>query len=211
MEIAKLTTADLEQLLADRKKQEKQAREREKTAYEDSRDKMVDSLVTRACFLAAEVAKFKDVCHKVMDEQAIKLAEYGLIRGNSKGGFSVLDKQGIYKVSRTRDTRPAWDERAVKAIELIKEFLTDTVKKRDLKMFEILISFLEKNKAGDLEYSKVFTLLMHEDKFADPRWLEGLKLLKESYNIHLKGFGYEFKTMDDKGKWQPIVLNFSSL
>ncbi|MGY0034419.1 hypothetical protein [Pedobacter sp. NJ-S-72] len=69
----------------------------------------------------------------------------------------------------------------------------DAIKKRDVKLYEILIKFLEKNQNGDLEYSAVFGLMEHEDKFDDPRWLEGLRLLKQSYTVTLKCFGYEFK------------------
>ena len=94
---------------------------------------------------------------------------------------------------------------------MIKEFLHDTVKKRDIKLFDILISFLEKNKAGDLEYNRVFSLLQHEDKFDDPRWVEGLKMLKESYSVRMRGYGYEFKQLDGEGKWDNLVLNFSSI
>ena len=62
-----------------------------------------------------------------------------------------------------------------------------------------------------MEYGRVMNLLKHEDKYDDPRWLEGLRLLKDSYSNHLKGFGYEFKTRGTNGKWYNIVLNFSSI
>ncbi|NDG53898.1 MAG: DUF3164 family protein, partial [Flavobacteriia bacterium] len=118
------------------------------------------------------------------------LSEYGKIRSNSKGGFSVTDKNDTMRVTRRRDTEPVWDERSGKAVELIKEFLGDAIKKRDIKMYEILMSFLERNANGDLEYGRVMDLYKHEDKFDDPRWKEGLKLIKESFSNHLKGYGY---------------------
>ena len=73
------------------------------------------------------------------------------------------------------------------------------------------MGFLEKNKAGDLEYSDVMNLYKHETEFDDLRWKEGLRLIKESYSNHLKGFGYEFKLKQADGKWQNLYLNFSSL
>ena len=75
----------------------------------------------------------------------------------------------------------------------------------------MLIPFIEKNKNGDLEYAKVFILIQKEDLWDDPRWIEGIKLLKESYSINLKGFGYEFKSLDEQGKWENLKLNFSAL
>jgi ribosomal protein L31E len=145
-----------------------------------------------------------------MENQALKLAEYGKIRGNSKGGFTVTNSDDTMRITRRRDTEPAWDERSTKAVQLIKDFLSDTIKKRDVKLYEILIGFLEKNGKGDLEYSSVMNLYSHEDKFEE-RWKEGLRLIKQSFSNHFKGYGYEFKFKEEDGKWQNIILNFSSL
>lgn len=206
-----MTTAELEQLLKKRKANEAKKREAEKVAYEAHRDKVVANILTTARALHRELEEFKRYCHIEMDKQAIKLSEYGKIRSNSKGGFSVTNSTDDFRVTRRRDTEPVWDERSNKAQELIKDFLADTIKKRDKKLYEILLGFIERNQNGDLEYSRVMDLLKHEDKYDDPRWKEGLKLIKESFSNHLKGFGYEFKIKGEDGKWQNILLNFSSL
>ena len=54
-------------------------------------------------------------------------------------------------------------------------------------------------------------LLKHEDKYNDPRWLEGLRLIKESFSNHFKGYSYEFHFKNESGKWQKLELNFSAL
>ena len=98
-----------------------------------------------------------------------------------------------------------------KPIELIKDFLADTVKKRDKDLYEILISFISRNANGDLEYAKVMNLMQHRDTFKDERWLSGLDLIKESFSIHFKAYSYEFKIKDKTGKWQPLNLSFTSI
>lgn len=209
---SKLSTAQLEALLKQRKATEQKQLAKEKEVYEKDRDEKVFNIINTAKILFKELSEFKAYCHIEMDKQAIKLSEYGKIRSNSKGGFSVTNTNDTMRVTRRRDTEPVWDERSVKAIELIKEFLGDTIKKRDLKLYEILLSFLERNANGDLEYSRVMDLYKHEDKYDDPRWKEGLRLIKESFSNHLKGFGYEFKMKDEAtGKWSNILLNFSGL
>lgn len=211
IDISTLSVSELEAYL--KKKKEKEAKQlaKEKEVYEAERDENIFKIITTAKTLFKELGEFKQYCHIEMDNQANKLANYGKIRGNSKGGFSITDKNDTMRVTRRRDTEPVWDERSTKAIELIKEFLGDAIKKRDVKMYEILMSFLERNAKGDLEYSRVMDLYKHEDKFDDERWKEGLRLIKESFSNHLKGFGYEFKFKDESGKWENILLNFSSL
>lgn len=211
-DLSNLTTAELEEMLAKKKKQEAKKLEAEKQAYENNRDKKVNNIITTAKTFFKELSEFKQYCHIEMDEQAVKLAEYGKIRSNSKGGFTVSNTDDDMRVTRRRDTEPVWDERATKAVELIKDFLGDTIKKRDVQLYNILIGFLEKNTQGDLEYADVMQLYKHENEFDDPRWKEGLRLIKESYSNHLKGYGYEFKYKDEvSGKWVKILLNFSSL
>ncbi len=205
------TVDELEAMLAEKKKKEASKREAARKAYEASRDEKVLELVSEANALKEMLFNFKVKCHNVMELQHEKLQEYGELRSNSKGGFTLKDSKDEMSIRRRRDTEPAWDERSSKAVELIKDFLSDTIKKRDIKMHDILMSFLERNQNGDLEYSRVMDLYRHEDKFNDPRWKEGLKLIKESFSNHLKGYGYEFKVKAEDGKWQNIVLQFSAL
>ena len=207
----KFTAAELKQMLAATEKEERLARQQEELQYVQERDQVITELYSEAKELTERIAAFKDKCHTKMALQADKLQSYGKMRANSKGGFQITHSSNELRIIRRRDTLPEWDERAGKGVEILKGFLSTAVKKRDVKMYEILMGFLAKNTKGDLEYSKVFSLLQHEDKFEDPRWIEGLKLLKEGYSISLKSFGYEFKEKDAAGKWDMLTLNFSSL
>lgn len=202
---------ELEAMLKERKEAQRKKREKEKAKYEKERDQKVNTLIAEASDLCSQLEAFKKKCHTEMQDQHVKLTDYGMIRKNSQGGFSITHSNEQYRVVRRRDTTPQWDERGEKAIMLIKEFLHDSVKKRDKDMFEVLMTFLERNKAGDLEYSKVMDLLAHRNKFSDERWSEGLELLEQSFSLHFKGYNYEFKHKDEHGSWENLQLNFSSL
>lgn len=205
------TIEELEAMLAKKKSARKKKEERERLAYEKSRDEMIEILLETASDLAGKMSQFKEGCHSALNGHQLKLEEYGKIRSSSKGGFSLTHSDGTMRVVRTRDTEPTWDERATKAVDLIKSFLQDKIKHQDKKLFEILMGFLERNKKGDLEYSKVFGLLKHRDKYDDERWVEGLRLLEQSYSTSLKGYGYLFQRKGSEGKWVSMTLNFSAL
>lgn len=216
--INELSIEKLEAIVAERKKEEKikkekerKAREIERKAYEKDKDVTVDDGFEEAFELANALARFKNKMHVVMEAKKKHLETYGSIRSSSKGGFSLIHSNGQRQIKRRRDTNPIWDERASKAIELLKDFLLDKVKKRDKKVFEMLMGFLEKNQAGDWEFSSAMQMISHEDLFDDPRWLEGIRLLKEGYSLGFKAFSYEFKQKDAHGKWKSLNLNFSSL
>lgn len=210
--VADLSVEELRAALAEKEKAEKQAREREKNEYENKRDAFVKGITAQAIHLHVQLREFKEKLHKEFDEHQERLNAYGEIRSNSKGGFSITTKDGKFRARRIRSTTPSWDERSAKALELLSEFLADTVKKRDKKLYEILITFIQRNEKGELEYSKVMHLLQHKDKYSDPRWLEGLALIQESYNIQLRGYGYEFFIKDEKiGAWEKVEINFTAL
>jgi hypothetical protein len=211
VDLSQLSTEELEAALANKKTAERKEREEKKKEYEEGRDEIVLEFVERAVDLGKQLNAFKEECHTEMDMQQEKLNEYGGIRGNSKGGFSITHSSGDLRVVRRRATEPVWDERSTKAVSLIQDFLGDTVKKKDKDVYEVLISFISRNEKGELEYAKVMNLLQHENRWNDPRWIEGLKLIRESYSIHLKGYSYEFYVKSDLGKWLKIELNFSSL
>lgn len=211
IDIETLSTQELEALVAKRKKNEAAKLEKEKREYETHRDETVFKIIKTVQTLAEELSGFKIFCHIEMDNQAKKLEEYGKIRSNSKGGFSITNSDDTMRVTRRRDTEPVWDERASKGTDLIKSFLGDTIKKKDQSLYEILMSFLERNEKGDLEFARVMDLYKHESKYQDPRWQEGLRLIKESFSNHLKGYGYEFKIKGEDGKWESLLLNFSSI
>lgn len=211
VDLGNVPIEQLRKALEKKEKKERAAQQREKKEYEISRNETVIDLSQEALELHELLHDFKTRVQKDIEEQSVKLAQYGEIRSSSKGGFQIKSDNEFYRIRRTRDTKPTWDERSNKAVELIKNFLQDTVKKRAEKEFNLIMGFLEKNKEGDLEYQKVMMLLSHSDNYTDPRWIEGLRLLRESYKVVLKGFGYYFDQKNSEGKWESISLNFSSI
>lgn len=207
-----MSIQELEEILSKKKKAAESKALKEKKEYESSRDSTIEDLIDEAREISRSMQRFRTKVDAVMEEQHSKLDGYGQIRSNSKGGFAITHSEGDARIRRRLDSEPDWDERSLKGVGLIKEFLFDKVKKRDKKTFELLMSFLVKNKKGDLEYSMVMQLLQHENLYDDQRWAEGLKLLREGYKLYYKGFSYDFQVKDFKGaKWKLITLNFSQI
>ncbi|WP_107039933.1 DUF3164 family protein [Brumimicrobium mesophilum] len=209
--IHEMTSKEIEVFMKKKRAAEQKAYEKEKKEYEDERDATVLDLIYKAEAVNEALKEFKNTCHETFEAHKERLDKYGGIRSNSKGGFSLTHANGNMKATRIRSTTPQWDERSEKAIELISDFLRTTVKKRDAKLFEILISFIQKNDKGELEYAKAMHLFKHRDKYDDPRWVKGLDLINESFSIAFRSYGYTFSVKDKEGKWENIDINFTSL
>ncbi|KQC30202.1 DUF3164 family protein [Flagellimonas eckloniae] len=205
------TIEELEEMLAKKKADKRNAQERERKRYEKEKDYVANNIFSLAKQASEFMADVKKTCGVEMNKMAAELENYGKFPVKSKGGFSIDNAAKTVRITRTRDTQPHWDERSEKGAQLIKDFLADSIKKKDKDGYEMLMELLTKNEAGQLEYSRVMVILQSEDRFSDARWHEGIKLLKESYSIHMKGFGYRFKFKNANGNWETLDMNFSSL
>jgi hypothetical protein len=95
---------------------------------------------------------------------------------------------------------------------LLRDFLTDFVKKRDLKLYGIISAILERNKEGKLEYARVQSLYSREDDFDDPRWKEAIRLFREGfYPVGSKMYIEVYRRSEASQKWVPLTLNLSSI
>ena len=210
--VDKMTTKELEIYLAERKKEQLAEMNRKRADYEKFVKSNTSQLVRRALKLNKILTSFFLVSTATLEELREKLNEYGAIRSNSKGGFTLKTDDGQYKIVYRYSTMCDWDERAVKAEELLKDFLFDVLKKRDKEMFEMILGLIEKNKEGKLELSRIQTLYAKEALFTDPRWVEAIRLFKESFKPVDSKMRLEFyKRSEISQKWEPITLNISSL
>lgn len=204
------TEEQLEQMLQQKRKAREQARQKERADYEKNRDAFVKRVIGDAISYQSILTDFKNELVEKFEEFEQKLGEYGEIRKNSKGGFSITSSDNLHRVKRIRATSPEWDERSKKGESLIIEFLKEQI--TDEKIHKLVMSFLERNDKGELEYSRVMNLLTMKDNFDDPRWNEGLQLMQESYNLTFKAYQFEFQIKNETtGKWERLEMNFSSI
>ena len=126
--VKNMTTEELKEALAERTKNERAQKAKEKATYERDRDLNISVMVNVAADIYQDLIVFKEEAQTMMNKQYDILANYGGIRKGSKGGFSLINKEGTLKIVRRRDTQPVWDERSQKAVALIEEFLGDKIK-----------------------------------------------------------------------------------
>lgn len=206
-----LSLEELENLLAEKKKEEAAKEKAEKLKYIKERDRMIINLCLEATKISEVIERFNANAHEAMRQQKIKLDEYGKIRKNSKGGFQLITEDGEYKIQYAYNGISDYDERANKAEELLKDFLQDKIQKKDKVLYGMIVSLLERNKAGRLEFSRIQSIYKYETEFDDPRWKEALKLFKESFVLKDSKMQPLFYKKNDKGTYDLIKLNFSSI
>lgn len=211
IDLSTLSAADLEAALKEKRDQERSEREAAKANYEANRHELVVRLCKRAAELSDQLREFKTMAVRELEAFRLIAAEYGDIRSNSKGGFSLRNANTNLKVSYERNVMSEYDERADMAEELLRNFLGDMVKKRESRAYEIITGLLERGKAGDFNPAAVAALLKMEDKYSDERWVKAMKLFKESYTTRMISMNVSFFEKNTMDKDVLIPLTFASI
>lgn len=210
-ELDQYTAEELQAMLDRKQKEAKELARKEREEYEAYINDTTSDIVKDALELNCLMRVFFETTTKKLSDMRNKLNAYGEIKSTSKGGFHRVSKDGKYKIVYRYSTICAWDERAEKAEDLLLEFLTDFVKKRDLKMYNVVSALLERNKEGNLEYSRIQSLYSQENEFDDPRWREAIRLFKESFRpVDSKMRIEVYQRKEVSGKWEPVSLNLST-
>lgn len=211
IDLSQIPAAELEAALEEKRSQERSEYAKKKEAYESERNKMVERLVSVAQALHGDMRMFKQKTITELENFAERAHAYGDIRQHSKGGFSLRNEAGDMKVMYERNVVSEYDERADMAEELLRDFLGDMVKKADTKAYEIITGLLQRGSKGDFNPAAIAALIKMEDKFQDERWVNAMKLFKESYNSRLVAMNVSFYIKDAMGKDDAIKLTFASI
>ena len=211
VDLSKLSAEELEAALAKKKDQERQEKIKKREAYEQRRDDLVFKRIKQARRLNALLKQFKKETLTELEEFSKEAHLYGDIRSTSKGGFSLRHSETGEKVSLDRNVVSEYDERADMAEKLIKEFLEDKVKKRDLSSFRTISALLSKNKAGDFTPGQISRLLSIRDNYSDERWARAIQLFEESYQVREVSYSVSFFEKDSMSKDVAIILSLPSM
>lgn len=211
IDLTQLSDEQLDALLKQREDKKRKEAERKRLAYESERDKLILRLSKKAVEINALMTEFKRDAMERLEAFRERAQEYGEVRSHSKGGFSLRHSGGEYKVSFDRNTKIEYDERADHAADLIKDFLGDMIKKRDQDAYEMIMSLLQKNRAGDFKPSLIMALMSKRDRFGDSRWRKAIQLFEECHNTHLISMSVSFYRKDKSGKDSIIPLSLASI
>ena len=96
-------------------------------------------------------------------------------------------------------------------ILMVKDYITSLAKDEDsAQLVGLIMSLLERNKSGALQPSRVIRLRQLADKRQDPRLLEGVKIIEDSYQPYASSTFVQAEIKGATG-WMTIPLNISAV
>ncbi|SMO48335.1 DUF3164 family protein [Solitalea koreensis] len=207
--IAALSTEQLEAILAKKKAEQIEQANKLRSEYEALKETTVVELSRKANALNHALKTFKELAFEEMNTLYDLLKEYSNRHTDGKGNFQLDSADGLFRIRFKNQKNGYFDERSIQAEAHIKDFLSSRYS-GDVDTKDIIMSLLER-KRGSLDIQLVQRLYAMENRFDNDNWKEGIKLLKESWQLDKSKDYITFHIRDEHGVFQLINLNFASV
>ena len=212
-DLSKLSSKELEALLAEKKKAEHQEALNRREAYEGIRAEVVQKVEIKVRAVCEEVRQLHEFCVDELGAFRQVLSEYGQLRNESQMSYRLQEDNFRVEVKAFKVKK--FDERADVAADRLIEFLQQWISGKeagsDDPMYQLAMTLLERNKYGDLDYKSISKLYELEDKFNDPEYSDIMKLFKESHLVEGTSTNFYFFERTDRGLWKKLEPSFNRL
>lgn len=213
-DLSKLSSKELEALLAQKKEEERRQALDKRAAYEGIRAELITNTERKVRAVCTEVQGLFQYCQdEVLAFREIML-EYGQLKlGDKQMSFKIQD--GKFKVDVRANKVKRFDERAdvaaARLIEFLQGWIAGKEDGQDNPMYQLAMTLLERNKYGDLDYKSISKLYDLKERFADLEYTAIMKLFEESHLVEGTVINFYFFEKTDLGVWKKIEPSFNRM
>lgn len=197
-------------MLAQLLQEQRDDRVARRESYEALRAAFMHEVREKLEALVADVVGFKKWLGEETDGFTAVMKEYGQTRKDSQNSYTITD--GDFRLELKFQKVKGFDERADMAaerlIDYLKGYMQRSEKGQDDPMYQMAMTLLERNQAGDLDYKSISKLYELEDKF-DQEYGDIMTLFKESNVVQTTATNFYFwQRHQDTGVWTRVEPSF---
>lgn len=214
VDISSLSEEQKDDLLRQLNAQRKDERTLKREAYEKLRSEFMGGVREKLTSLIAEVRSFHQWLEKESEAFTCLMREYGEVRRDEQMSYTITE--GDFRLGIKSNKVKGFDERADLAAErlvaFLKGYMQQSEKGTEDPMYQLAMTLLERNQAGDLDYKSISKLYELEDKFGDSEYSGIMSLFKESNVVQKTALNYYFWHRDkETGVWLRLEPSFCRL
>lgn len=213
IDLSKFSAEELEQMLAQKRQDEKNTEKQRRDAYEGIKADMISRVQSKVDAITLDVKAL----HKfIVDETTAfyeVMKDYGQLRREDQMSFTVKDND--FKVEVSVNKCKKFDERADIAAKRLVDFLRNWIaasqQGEDDPMYQLAMTLVERNEMGELDYKSISKLYALESKFADNEYSEIMQLFKESNVVDGTTTNFYFYKRNELGVWNRVEPSFNRI
>jgi hypothetical protein len=214
MDLSNLTQQEKDRLLfelnEERNRQETQ-RAADMEAYKALKDETIDAVFANLEAVSKNLLAARD---KVFDdfEKVTGLKNDLLKVKKERRSDTFTSSDGSKRIILGCRTNEGWADEVQDGIQRVMDFLKTLARDSNSAMLvETIMGLLARNKKGNLKASRVLELEKLAVKSKDPDFLDGIRIIKESYRPEETCLFVSAGKKDKKGKWQWVPLSISAI
>lgn len=210
--ITELSSIEMEQVMAHKKKEEFEAEQVRKEAIENECDLLVNAIVDEYTQKSEDLRIWKDLQVEAILTHHKKMYESLGTEPKETKQISYITKNGQRKVVLEYADKFGFNNEAVVHIDKIKEIIKREFANTNPKLFGFVESILVKNSAGDYDPKLLTKARKEAEKLDNPQEIleEFDKLEKCKIVVGTSRYVRAYQK-DKNNKWEGITLNFSAL
>ena len=214
VDVSQLTPEQKAALLAQLNAEVKDDRASKRDAYEGLRADFMHRVEEFLINVTADVVGFKKWLSEESEAFIAIMRQYGQLKRDEQQNYTITD--GDFRLQVSSNKVKGFDERADLAAErlvtYLKAYMAKSDKGSDDPMYQLAMTLLERNQAGDLDYKSISKLYELEDKFKDPEYADIMALFKESNVVQKTAVNFYFwRRNKETGVWSRIEPSFCRL
>lgn len=210
VDLSQMTAEQKAALLRQLNAEVKGSRLENRQAYVDLRREFMQGVRAKLDVIVREVGEFKKWVSLESEAFTKVMQQYGQTKFEGQKNYTITD--GDFRLAISSNNVKSFDERADMAadrlIKYLKHYMEQSDKGQDDPMYQLAMTLLERNNAGDLDYKSISKLYELEDKF-DEEYADIMTLFKESNVVQKTAINfYFFERHPDTGIWSRIEPSF---
>ena len=211
IDLSRLTDEQKEALRNQLNAEAKSGRQDKRDAYEGLRHEFMEKVKENLIDVIGDTKSFKQWLSRESKAFTAIMRQYGQVKYDGQRSYTITD--GDFRLLIASNKVKAFDERADLAAErlvaYLKEYMQRSEKGQDDPMYQLAMTLLERNQAGDLDYKSISKLYELEDKFGDSEYSDIMTLFKESNVVQKTAVNYYFFERDPElGFWKRMEPSF---
>lgn len=190
---------------------EKQKREESIDAYKQSVDEFCRDVFARMKRVSDQLRVEKERVFEASDI-LIQMKEELFNTKQDRHSNQFTTSDGRITVALGYRINDGWDDTVDIGIAKVKEYLRSlTSTEEGAKAVEIILKLLAKDKKGNLRASSMIQLEQHAARYGDPLFVEGVKIIRDSYRPVDSCQFISVQWKDENGVKHTLPLSLSSM
>lgn len=194
------------------KKKAAEKRKANREAYAKLVDEEIDSVIPELQDLSERIRVVKGSVYSSFIEVLKMKSEVMGLTQEGQRSHTFTNSRGDRRITLGTHTIDGYRDTVEDGIAMVQEYIQSLAQDENSKtLVKAVLRLLSRDQAGNLKASRVLQLRRMAEESGNERFIEGVKIIEESYQPALTKQYIRAEYKDDKGQWRIVPLSVTDV